>query len=161
MPPKTVLIFCSNQNRRDFPRPKNQQLLRKEFGDNYIPIFCEWYPEDVPREGRYDGVLFAGCNRLDAIFHNDYLLGMATLWSGLKRGGKVFFVEGNNYINHVRHSPYSIIHPNLTISLEEMMIVHENEHPLLRGQILDAWGQLFKFHHRRGRRQTFFYKKIY
>jgi hypothetical protein len=157
MLPKTVLIFCSTQTGKDFRKIENQRLLLKFFGRNYKTKFLNRYPDDIPIEGRYDGVLFAGCNALNWVFHgDDYTLGMGKLWGCLKRGGKVIFVENNNYINHARHTPYSVIHPTLSIRLEEMMVLYEEDHPGLRGQILAEWSWLFKLHEKDN---VFFYKK--
>ena len=98
--PKKVLVICSDNSGRDFPRDENQTMLKQLLGHDFIAQFMDRYPENLPtEENEFDAVLFAGCNVISWLFKFDYEDGMKKLARIIKQDGIIIFVENQNYIN--------------------------------------------------------------
>jgi hypothetical protein len=151
--PKTVLVFCSNNEDFDFPREENLIMLKKLLGDDYIakfmtdtsnPIINDRYPEDLPTEENiFDAVLFAGCNVLTWLFKNDYEVGMESLTKILKPDGIVIFIENKKYIKKIVSPGKSYA---LSIQLEEMKLhpTRKDDTSGLKQNIIQSWNKFFQ-----------------
>jgi len=126
--PKTVLVICSDNSGKDFPREENQIMLKKLLGDDFIAEFMDRYPQNLPMEHKFDAVLFAGCNVLTWLFSNKFEIGMEKLTNVLKKEGIIIFVENQTYINKIANKSYS-----LSIPLEEIKL-----------DILKSWEKFFQ-----------------
>jgi len=142
--PKTVLVICSDNSGKDFPRDENQKMLKQLLGDDYLAEFMDRYPENLPpEENAFDAVLFAGCNVITWLFKNDYEVGMEKLSKILKQDGIVIFVENQKYIDNIAIKGKSY---SLSIPLEEMKLlpmVKDNKTGL-KQDILKSWEKYFK-----------------
>jgi hypothetical protein len=139
--PKTVLVVCSDNSGKDFPREENQIMLKKLLGDDFIVEFMDRYPENLPSEHTFNAVLFAGCNVLTWLFNNQIELGMEKLSNILKKDGIIIFVENQAYIDKLVNKSYS-----LSIPLEEMKLhpVAKDDKTGLKQNILNSWEKFFQ-----------------
>ena len=141
--PKTLLVICSNNSGHDFPKDKNQNMLKQLLGDDFISEFMGQYPEDLPNDKKYDAVLFAGCNLLIWLFNKNYEVGMEKLSNILKQDGIIIFVESQRYIDKVVTKGKSY---GLSIPLEEMKLygVTKNDNNGIKQDILKSWEKFFQ-----------------
>jgi SAM-dependent methyltransferase len=142
--PKKVLVICSNNLGRDFPRDENQKMLKKLLGDDFIAEFMDRYPANLPTEENvFDAVLFAGCNVITWLFTREYEVGMEKLSRILKQDGIVIFVENQNYIDTVVPPEKSY---SLSITLDEMKLhpVSKDDKTSLKQDILKSWDKFFQ-----------------
>lgn len=141
--PKTVLVICSDNSGKDFPKDENQNMLKQLLGNDFIAEFMVQYPEDLPKNKKFDAILFAGCNVITWLFKNDYEVGMESLSKILKQDGIVIFVENQNYINKMATIGKSY---SLSIPLEEMTIrpTIKDDKTGLKQDILKSWEKYFR-----------------
>jgi hypothetical protein len=92
-------------------------MLKQLLGDDFIAEFMGHYPEELPKDKKFDAVLFAGCNVITWLFKKDYEVGMENLSRILKQDGIIIFVENQKYIDNIviKGKSYS-----LSIPLEEI-----------------------------------------
>jgi hypothetical protein len=142
--PKKVLVICSDNSGRDFPRDENQTMLKQLLGDDFVAQFMDRYPKDLPtEENEFDAVLFAGCNVISWLFKFDYEDGMKKLARIIKKDGIVIFVENQNYINKMTTIGKSY---SLSIPLEEMTIhpTIKDDKTGLKQEIVKSWEKFFE-----------------
>jgi hypothetical protein len=150
--PKTVLVICSQKNGKDFPKEKNQIMLKQLLGVDYVAEFMGMYPEELPTDKKFDAVLFAGCNVISWLFtdynresgtieENWMEQGMETLSKLLNQHGIVIFVENEIYIKKI--APDMRI-SSLSIPLNLLSIVPITETSDMEKQtILSSWRKFF------------------
>ena len=141
--PKTVLVICSDNSGKDFPRDENQNMLKQLLGDDFIAEFMGRYPEELPRNKKFDAVLFAGCNVITWLFKNDYEVGMEFLSKILKQDGIIIFVETQKYIDNIAIKGKSY---ELSIPLEEIKLLAmvKDDNSGLKQDILKSWEKFFQ-----------------
>jgi hypothetical protein len=141
--PKTVLVICSDNSGKDFPKDENQIMLKQLLGDDFIAEFMGQYPEDLPKNKKFDAVLFAGCNVITWLFKKDYEVGMDSLSKILKQYGIVIFVENQKYIDNIAIKGKSY---SLSIPLEEIKLLAmvKDDKTGLKQEILKSWEKFFQ-----------------
>ena len=141
--PKSVLVICSNNSGIDFPRDENQTMLKQLLGDDFIAEFMGEYPQDLPKNKKFDAVLFAGCNVITWLFKKDYEVGMEKLSRILKQDGIIIFVENQKYIDNIAIKGKSY---SLSIPLEEIKLLAmvKDDNTGLKQDILKSWEKFFK-----------------
>jgi hypothetical protein len=141
--PKTVLVICSDNSGIDFPRDENQIMLKQLLGNDFIAEFMGQYPQDLPKNKKFDAVLFAGCNVITWLFKKDYEVGMENLSRILKQDGIIIFVENQKYIDNIviKGKSYS-----LSIPLEEIKLLAmvKDDNTGLKQDILNSWEKFFQ-----------------
>jgi ubiquinone/menaquinone biosynthesis C-methylase UbiE len=142
--PKTVLVICSDNSGKDFPKDENQNMLKQLLGNDYIVQFMDRYPENLPtKENEFDAVLFAGCNVITWLFKLDYEVGMEKLSRILKQDGIIIFVENQKYIDNIAIKGKSY---SLSIPLEEIKLrpTIKDDNTGLKQEILKSWEKFFE-----------------
>lgn len=141
--PKTVLVICSDNSGKDFPKDENQNMLKKLLGDDFIAEFMGQYPEDLPKNKKFDAVLFAGCNVITWLFKKNYEVGMEKLSRILKQDGIIIFVENQKYIDNIAIKGKSY---SLSIPLEEIKLLAmvKDDNTGLKQEILKSWEKFFQ-----------------
>jgi hypothetical protein len=141
--PKTVLVICSDNSGKDFPRDENQKMLKQLLGDDFIAEFMGHYPEELPKDKKFDAVLFAGCNVITWLFKNEYEVGMESLSKILKQDGIVIFVENQKYIDNIAIKGKSY---SLSIPLDEIKLLAmvKDDKSGLKQDIITSWEKFFQ-----------------
>jgi len=128
---KSVLVLCSSPKGSDYPSKDNQDMLDsllkgvKPTIDFLSGEEGEKFPENVPKDKKYDAILFAGCNAL--IFISlllDHKPSIDLLESILKKNGLVVIVESDTFVKkHVSGKHYDT--HKRTLKLETLLKSHK------------------------------------